>query len=188
MNFQFTANDARRRASFFVWWVTAQTCRAVVLALRRARDTLRGLKSPTVLSLQCSWDVAPFGSKTHKRGVRRSPPTMYAKRHTVRRGNAQTCRGRHPRRPASPTHKTAAHKPVGTVVLALRRARDTLRGHKSSAVRPYHICGGFSDRPGGRSLQCSRVPCCSRNVALFALTKRLPCVKGGGLRSKTEGL
>ena len=84
--------------------------------------------------------AAPFGGKTHKRGVQRSPPTMYAERLTVRRGNAQTgyaqiCRDGRPRPSVIPDAQPATHKPVGDVVLALRRARDTLRGHKSSASR-----------------------------------------------------
>ena len=44
----------------------AQTCRD-----RRPRLSAGEHCSP----LQCSRDAAPFGGKTHKRGVRRSPPT-----------------------------------------------------------------------------------------------------------------
>jgi len=43
--------------------------------------------------------------------------------------------GVQPHRLADKCTKRLRKNPVGTVVLALRRARDTLRGHKSSAVR-----------------------------------------------------
>ena len=65
------------------------------------------------------------------------------------------CRGRPPGRPAIRDVQPSMHKPVG-----------------ANSVRPPSAMYKTDGR-GRPSLQCSQ------NAALFALTKRLPCVKGG---------
>ena len=101
--------------------------------------------------LQCMRNAAPFGGKSHKPvgdDVRDCREAAYRRAREARaigmsripdaqKGYAQTCRGRRPRRPASPTHKTAAHKPVGAIPhLASRAKWPAIRDAQTAGASP----------------------------------------------------